>query len=189
MKRMLLYHRRHRAFSLVEVVLALGVISFAIVAILGVFPLGLSTSRSAQDESRAPQIAQTILASLASQNFSAISLKLYDGEGTSSGSVDMDLSSQTGTNADLNGLSANNEGEIFIVPPGSPPKFLGPYSPLPLPPPDATPIYAITLLFNNAPTGFDAGFANQVTLTVAWPATAAPANQTKRNYTRILSKY
>jgi len=55
------------AFSLVEVVLALGVISFAIVAILGVFPIGLATGHSAQDETRAPQIAQTILAGFASQ--------------------------------------------------------------------------------------------------------------------------
>src|SRR5437588_10791841 len=58
---------RRRAFSLVEVVLALGVISFAIVAILGIFPIGLSTGHSAQDETRAPQIAQMILSSLTAQ--------------------------------------------------------------------------------------------------------------------------
>src|SRR5213592_4926425 len=54
-------------FSLSEVVIALGVISFAIVAILGVLPAGLSTSHSAQDETRAPQIARDILNSLASE--------------------------------------------------------------------------------------------------------------------------
>src|SRR3954467_13083751 len=60
-------HHFWNAFSLVEVVLALGVISFAIVAILGVFPVGLSTGHSAQDETRAPQIAQMILSSLTAQ--------------------------------------------------------------------------------------------------------------------------
>src|SRR3954451_24442826 len=57
----------NRAFSLVEVVLALGVVSFAIVAILGVIPVGLRTGHSAQDQTRSAQIAQDILASLASQ--------------------------------------------------------------------------------------------------------------------------
>jgi type II secretory pathway pseudopilin PulG len=180
-----------RAFSLVEVVLALGVISFAIVAILGVFPIGLSTSRSAQDETRAPQIAQTIFASLEGQPFSAVSIKLYGADGAQSGTLDVDLALQTGANADFNGLSANNYGEIFIIKPGDPPKFLGPYFPPPPPPPlpDTTPVYAIALLFNNAPSGFDTGYANKVTLSVAWPASAPVANQTRRNYTRIISKY
>jgi type II secretory pathway pseudopilin PulG len=177
------------AFSLVEVVLALGVISFAIVAILGVFPIGLSTSHSAQDETRAPQIAQTIFATLAGQTFGTISLKLYNADGTANGSVDMDLTQQTGTDPNLNGLSANNSGDVFILTAGNPAKFFSVHSPPSLPATDATPVYAITALFNNAPTGFDAQFANEVTITVAWPAGAAAANQTKRSYTRIISKY
>lgn len=178
-----------RAFSLVEVVLALGVISFAIVAILGVFPLGLSTGRSAQDETRAPQIAQTIFASLASQTFNAVSIKLYDSTGNASGSADMDLTQENGIDPNLNGLSANNSGELFILTAGNPPKFLSVHAPPTLPATDATPVYAIAVLFNKSPTGFDAQFANEVTITVAWPAGAAPANQTKRDYTRIISKY
>ena len=43
--------RRGHAFSLVEVVLALGVVSFAIVAILGVVPLGLQTGHDAANQS------------------------------------------------------------------------------------------------------------------------------------------
>ncbi len=38
------------AFSMVEVVLALGIIAFGVVAILGVIPVGLSTGRSAQGD-------------------------------------------------------------------------------------------------------------------------------------------
>ena len=50
-------------------------------------------------------------------------------------------------------------------------------------------IYAITITTDNAPVGFDTGFANKVTVVVAWPANATAANQTKRSYTRIISKY
>jgi Tfp pilus assembly protein PilV len=180
--------RSRFGFTLAEVVLALGVIAFAIVAILGVFPLGLSTSHSAQDETRAPQIAQTILSTIASQTFNAVSIKLYNTVGAQNGSVDLDLTQETGSNANLNGLSANNNGDVFVLAAGTP-KFFSAHSPPPNPAPDATPVYAISVLFNNAPNGFDAGYANEVTITVAWPANAAAANQTKRDYTRIISKY
>ncbi len=63
---------RSMAFSLVEVVLALGIVSFAIVAILGLIPTGLQTSHSSQDETRAAQIAQSILATFAGQQFNSI---------------------------------------------------------------------------------------------------------------------
>src|SRR5438046_7110646 len=54
-------------FSLAEVVIALGVIAIAVVAILALFPAALQTGHSAQDETRAAQIAQTIFPRLAGQ--------------------------------------------------------------------------------------------------------------------------
>src|SRR5712692_1408937 len=59
--------RRLHAFSLAEVVIALGVIAIATTAILAVFPVALTTGHSAQDATRAPEIAQGIIASIASQ--------------------------------------------------------------------------------------------------------------------------
>jgi type II secretory pathway pseudopilin PulG len=53
--------RRRSAFSLVEVVLAVGVISFAFVAILGLLPAGLNQFRQAMDASVGAQIAQRII--------------------------------------------------------------------------------------------------------------------------------
>ena len=50
-----------RAFSLVEVVLAVGVIAFAFVAILGLIPAGMSQFRQATDTSVCAQIAQRII--------------------------------------------------------------------------------------------------------------------------------
>ena len=179
--------RARWAFSLVEVVLALGVVGFAIVAILGVLPAGLQTSRGAQDETRAAQIAQSVFAALASQQFDAVSIKLYDSAGGQSGSIDLNLTQQNGAGPTL---SANNNGEIFM--PGSPPKFLNPPSALPASAPDTVAVYSITSSFSNAPNGFDAQFANQVTLSVRWPVSPTgllSPNQTKRDFVRIISKY
>ena len=50
-----------RAFSLVEVVIAVGVVSFAFVAILGLIPAGMSQFRQAMDTSACAQIAQRVI--------------------------------------------------------------------------------------------------------------------------------
>lgn len=52
--------REHRAFSLVETVLALGVASFGMITLLGLIPLGLKTSRDAIDITTQSQIVQLI---------------------------------------------------------------------------------------------------------------------------------
>lgn len=52
------------AFSLVEVVLALGVISFAIVGIMGLFPVAMRTGQESQRETRATHIARKIYSDL-----------------------------------------------------------------------------------------------------------------------------
>jgi len=52
------------AFSLVEVVLALGVAAVAFTAIMGLFPLGLDMSRETHEETQAALIAQSILGDL-----------------------------------------------------------------------------------------------------------------------------
>lgn len=52
------------SFSLVEVVLALGVAAVAFTAIMGLFPLGLDMSRETHEETQAALIAQSILGDL-----------------------------------------------------------------------------------------------------------------------------
>ncbi len=52
------------AFALVEVVVALGVVAFALVGIIGLFPLAIRTNLECQRETRATQIAQMVLADL-----------------------------------------------------------------------------------------------------------------------------
>ena len=51
-----------RAFSLVEVVLALGICAFVLVAMLGLFSTGLRTSRESEEQVQAANLASQILA-------------------------------------------------------------------------------------------------------------------------------
>jgi uncharacterized protein (TIGR02598 family) len=157
-------------FSLVEVVIALGVIAVAVVAILALFPVALQTGHSAQDETRAAQIAQTIFPSLAGQavsQFTNVQFLLSDNATRSTPPINLTLSSGA---APAVTLYAENDGELTQ---------------------DATKaVYAIYVYTNNAVPGFtDPASANLVTLRVAWPANAPAANQTFRDYVRIISKY
>src|SRR6059058_6501490 len=74
--------RRRKAFSLLEVVIALGVIAVGIVGVLAVFPTALQTGHSAQDETRAAHIAQSVFGSLVAQapsQFNNVQLPLSNG--------------------------------------------------------------------------------------------------------------
>jgi uncharacterized protein (TIGR02598 family) len=156
---------KRRGFSLAEVVIALGVITVGIVAVLAVFPAALQTGHSAQDETRAAHIAQSIFGSLVAQapsQFSGVQFLLSDGV-TRSPSINLTTSSSYT-------LYAGNDGQVINS--------------------VANATYAITIYTNNAVAGFtDPASANAVTVRVAWPANAPAANQTFRDYVRIVSKY
>jgi uncharacterized protein (TIGR02598 family) len=157
-------------FSLAEVVIALGVIAVGILGILAVFPTALQTGHSAQDETRAAQIAQTIFGSLVGQALSQFNnVQFLLSDNTTRSQPPIDLTTSSGTTAALT-LYAENDGELTQ---------------------DATKaVYAIFIYTNNSVPGFtDPASANLVTLRVAWPAIAPAANQTYRDYVRIISKY
>jgi type II secretory pathway pseudopilin PulG len=56
---------RRAAFSLIEIVLALGIISFALVGIMGLFPVAMKSAQESQRETRSAHIAQQIFSDLA----------------------------------------------------------------------------------------------------------------------------
>src|SRR2546421_12871682 len=68
---------KRAAFSLVEVVVAMGLISFAMIAILAFFPSGLSSNRSSVQDTRAAQIANAIAGTIDSQASTFSSVKCY----------------------------------------------------------------------------------------------------------------
>ena len=157
-------------FSLAEVVIALGVIAIAVVAILALFPAALQTGHSAQDETRAAQIAQTIFPSLAGQavpQFNSVQFLLSDN--TTRSTPPIDLTTSSGATPAVT-LYAENDGKLTQD--------------------QAKAVYKIYVYTNNSVPGFtDLASANLVTLRVAWPANALAANQTYRDYVRIISKY
>ncbi len=158
-----------RAFSLVEVVLALGVVSFAIVAILGVIPVGLNSGRSSQSETRAAQIAQDILSSLASQsqaNFTNCVIKQPATTTALDFSYNITLDGSTPTYV----FAADNDGHLAVpVPPQTAANFP----------------YQVTVFVAKDPAGFDTGYAALVTVRVAWQ----PFTENTRDFVRILTKY
>lgn len=157
-------------FSLAEVVIALGVIAIAVIAILALFPAALQTGHSAQDETRAAHIAQTIFPSLAAQAVSQFNnVRFLLSDNATRSTPPLDLTTSSGAFPALT-LYARNDGGLTQDP--------------------TTAAYALLIYTNNAVAGFtDPGTANLVTLRVAWPANAPAANQTYRDYLRIISKY
>ena len=56
--------RSVKAFSLIEVLLAIGIVSFAVVAIVGMLPIALNTAKDSMLETDAASIAQRVFAEL-----------------------------------------------------------------------------------------------------------------------------
>ena len=165
MKRASASRRRARthSFSLLEVVIALGVIAVGIVGVLAVFPTALQTGHSAQDETRAAHIAQSVFGSLvagATSQFNAVPLPPTP--------LSIDLTASLPPTSPT--LYADNNGNLI--------------------PNSTNSAYAIFIYTNNAVPGFtDPASANLVTVRVAWPANAPAANQTFRDYVWIISNY
>jgi len=163
-------------FSLAEVVIALGVITVGVVAVLGVFPTSLQIGHSAQDETRAAHLAQSVIGSLAasaSTHFSNAQLPLYPSPSPAPTPLSIDLTSSSGTTPAVT-FYADNDGKLLANSPAN----------------STVATYVISIYTNTAVPGFtDPASANLVTLRVAWPASAPVANQTFRDYVRIVSKY
>jgi uncharacterized protein (TIGR02598 family) len=152
-----------RSFSLLEVVIALGVITVGVVGVLAVFPTALQTGHSAQDETRAAHIAQSVFGSLV-----AGATSQFNNAGLPPTPVSIDLTASSSPTSPT--LYADNDGNLI--------------------PNSTNAAYAIFVYTNNSVPGFtDPGTANLVTVRVAWPANAPAANQTFRDYVRIISKY
>lgn len=78
--------RRQGGFSLVEVILSIGIVAFAFVAILGLLPAGLSTFRQAVDNSLGSQIVQRMVNEAQQTDFPTLiftpkTLRYFDDQG------------------------------------------------------------------------------------------------------------
>lgn len=76
-----------RAFSLIEVTIALGIVSFALTALMGMLPVGLGLFRNATETSVATRIVQKVSGDLQQADFDSIAsaeshLLYFDEQGT-----------------------------------------------------------------------------------------------------------
>ena len=88
--------RKAGAFSLVEVTLALGIVAFAVIPILGLLPVGLDSFSSSMDRSIKSQISQRIITDLQQTDFDTLTQsqtgarqlapRYFDNEGNELGS-------------------------------------------------------------------------------------------------------
>lgn len=106
-----IFYSNNAAFSLVEVVAAVGVVAIGIIAILGLLPAGLNSSRDTANETRAALMAQSVYTTLRSQPFKRIELF---------GEPNVDLSSRNGSlrlYSDINGSITNVESaeSVFFL--------------------------------------------------------------------------
>ncbi len=96
---------KRAAFSLIEVVLAVGVIAFAFVAILGLLPAGMTQFRQAIDTSVCAQIAQRVINEVQQTDFNV----LVDEKATSS--MGNDYAFRMPTVVATNGSTTTNPGK------------------------------------------------------------------------------
>jgi uncharacterized protein (TIGR02598 family) len=75
--------RVSQGFSLVEVTMALGVVSFAVLAVMGLLPVGLSNLRQSMDQTVEAQIVQAIAAQSVVARFTGLAtgVQYFDDEG------------------------------------------------------------------------------------------------------------
>lgn len=138
--------KRAVAFSLVEVVLALGVIGFALLAIIGLLPIGLQSGRASIQETRANHLAEQIFNTLRSQPFTAANLSLLGGSSI------IDLSTaNTASGVQGPQLHATYDGSFVAT----------------------SDYFTIELRFRNAPDGLTPTTANEVHLLIASRETGA----------------
>ena len=152
-------------FSLIEVVLALGVIAFGILAMLGVVPVALNTGHEGQNETRAAQLAQDVITSVSSQAQSRFP-NAFIAQPSSGFSYNIDLSKSYTYDT----LGADNDGNLVAY--GSPTEA-------------AKYPFHVQVRIDPDPVGFDAGYASKLTVRVAWQ----PFTQSFRDFVRIVTKY
>ena len=107
----------HDAFSLIEVSITLGVMVFALVGLVGVFPLAVEQSRLCVNETRAAQLARMICSTLEGESLTAAQCFGPAGGGT------LDLSTMTKASAPVILYAAYDVGtDARIIRASAPPE-------------------------------------------------------------------
>lgn len=150
--------REHAAFSLIETALALGLVGFALVGIIGTLPLAMNNGRQSIAQTRAASVAGTVFTNFRTQPFGAVQL-LDDSSAT------IDLNTQT--------AGADNAVTFFAAfdeTPSTAPADDSRRLHFLRTAPVGMPSYRIALRFDNHPAGTFAPYQNAPS--AAWHAQA-----------------
>lgn len=201
---------KHAGSSLIEVVVAMGVVAVGMVAVLGVMPNAFDSAASSQHETRAVEIASRLFSQMASQKYTEIRLPSYGFNGVKTGRdriINLELPANstpsllawTGTDGPFdpgngpfktadNKLTANYRGVIFDSEGGE--WFLDKPT---VSETDARSsaekfaVYQIRISVDSdqtIPELADPKIARRVTIRVSWP----PHKQNFRDYVRVISR-
>lgn len=80
-----------RGFSLVEIVLALGIVSFCLLALYGLLPMGYKNAQDSRRETRAAFIAEQVVSDLRTSTFNNAAVLLSDANNNLRVSLPLDL--------------------------------------------------------------------------------------------------
>jgi uncharacterized protein (TIGR02598 family) len=162
MTRCTMRRRPHTGFSLVEVVIALGIVSFAVLAIVGMMPMALKSAQESMRETDATLIAQRIFAELK----------------TGSGANRTLTISPNGIPHPL-ALSANSTNNLAFTQDGMPQAFLASTN---------SPQDAFYDFYAQISVLTDTGVDNlsRVQIDIAAPAAAPAANRTTNSFTTLI---
>lgn len=151
-------------FSLVEIVLTLGVISFGLVAIIGLLPIGLASNRGTIQETRANHLAEEVFSTLRSQPFTNVSLTSL---GSSASPINLsteDTPPQTpGSPPTGYQIHANYDGQFVAT----------------------NDYFTIELRFRRAPEGIVTGTASEVRVQVSTRESGTP----RMDYVSIIAAH
>ena len=169
---------RH-GFNLIEVVLALAVLSFALVGIISLFPLALNTAKDSKNETRVTLIAQTLLAELTTGGGSTRTFCANLAAASSGNLNTLTSTSSTGLDLTRSGvgdihyltydMDGNPTGEInsSLYNSGSPGNiFIG----------------LLRAVYSSTPNPL-----TTVSIQIEWPASATPANRKKHTFITFLA--
>lgn len=98
--------RRTAGFSLVEIALALGIVGFALVGIIGAIPLAMNSGRQSIAQSRAASVANAMFANFRSQPFGAVQYVDVPVGGTVSADSIINLNAMATDESDTTGAFA-----------------------------------------------------------------------------------
>ena len=141
-------------FSLIEVVLAIGIIAISMVAILGVFPTGLSSARTSVNDTRAAALANAVFATIEAQTATFSNINCY------------------GTTLDLSSLTTTDTKTLYVSYPSLTEPTISGDSNLP------DWIYTIEMKFDNDPaitaagTKLGAGKLNKIQMRIRGKSSA-----------------